>query len=331
MSNTLCVDIGNYSTLIAVVDGRNSGEIIKMRSLLYDCTHNGECRNGIHTAESPMVAFADRHYKIGKVAKAFPGFLSAAEAGKSREDIFLPILLSATPSEFEGTVKVLVPNRDDMKESIISKAVLGTHAYSVYRSGKKIEAQASFTDIEFHRETDAAAKLAFDDGSVSPDDVVLTIDIGGGTVNYLVGSYEDDVFSVRFRKSLDNSGGIALAQSLANTDLLKSYGRSLEISKIMDAISEGRRYIANRRDLSFEAVWEHAVSQWFDGMISRIITSTDKYLDEVTQIVWVGGGAEILRQKLASQPGHVILDNPQLSNIRGLIHSSLAPSLRIAA
>ena len=330
MSNTLCADIGNYSTLIAVVDDRNSGSIVKMRSLLYDCTHNGECRNGVHTAENPMIAYADRHYKIGKVAKAFPGFLSAAEAGKSRKDIFLPILLSATPSEFEGVVKVLVPARDGMKESIISKAVIGTHSYSVWRGGKKQDALANFTEIEFHRETDAAAKFAFEVGAVSPDDVILTIDIGGGTCNYLVASYEDDVFSVRFRKSLDNSGGIALAQALANTDLLKSYGRALEISKIMDAISDGKQFIANRRDLTFAPVWEDSVSQWFDGMISRIMASTDKYLDEVTQIVWCGGGAEILRHKL-SQSGHVVLEQPQLANLKGLIQSSKLPSLRIAA
>jgi len=328
--NTLCVDIGNYSSLIAVVDGRNSGEITKMRSLLYDCTHNSECRNGIHTVESPMITVNDRSYKIGSQAKAFPGFLSAAEAGKSREDIFLPILLSATPNEFEGTVKVLVPDRDNVKEEIISKAVLGTHAFSVYKGGKKQDALASFTEIEFHRETDAAAKFAFESGTIAPDDVILAVDVGGGTCNYLVASYEDDAFNVRFRKSLDNSGGIALAQALANTDLLKSYGRALEIAKIMDAISDGKQYIANRRDLTFAAVWEDSVTQWFDGILSKILSSADKYLDEVTNIVWCGGGSEILRHKL-NQPGHIVLDQPQLSNIKGLIHSSKLPLLRIAA
>ena len=330
MTHTLCVDIGNYSTLTAVVDGRTSTKPNKMRSLLYDCTHNGECRYGVHTEESPMVAFGDRHYKLGTGAKNYPGFLSAAEAGKTRADIMLPILLSATPNEFEGIVKILVPARDEMKESIITRAITGTHSYSTYRSGKKQDAIANFTGCEFYRETDAAARFAFESGAVSPDEVTLVVDIGGGTCNYLVGAYEEDHFYVRFNKSLDNSGGIALAQAIANTDLVKSYGRALEIAKIMDAITDGKQWIANRRDLTFAPVWDDCVDQWFDGIVSRIMSSCDKYLDEVSCILWVGGGVEIIRHKL-TQPGHVVMDDPQYANINGLIHSSKIPALRLAA
>lgn len=331
MTNTLCVDIGNYSVLSAVVSGRESTEVVKMRSLIYDCTHNSDCRNNVHSSDSPMIAVNGKFYKLGKGAKNYPGFLSAAEAGKSRTDVMLPILLANTPDGFEGVVKILVPTRDEMSEKLVRSAVIGTHTYSTTVNSVTCDAIANFTGAEFIRETDSAAKFAYESGVINPSEVVLIVDIGGGTCNYVVAAYEDDVFSVRLNKSLPNSGGIALAQAISNTDVVKTYGRSFEIAKIMDAITEGKTYISNRRDLSFETVYTDCVEQWFEGLISRIMAATDKYLDEVTRIVWCGGGTEIIKDKLANQPLHLVLDNPQHANINGLIHSAKLPHLRIAA
>jgi hypothetical protein len=329
-SNVLCVDIGNYSVLTAVVNGRENSQINKMRSLVFNCTHNGECRNGVHPSDSPLIAINGKHYKLGKQAKNYPGFISAAEAGKNRSDIILPILLANTPDTFDGSIKMLVPARDEMKERLIANDVIGTHDFTLTAYGNTSSAIANFTSIEFVRETDAAAKFAYETGAISPLDVALVIDIGGGTVNTLVCNYDEDVFNTVYRKSYDNSGGIALAQAVANTDTVKSYGRAFEVTKIMDAITEGKTYIGNRSDLSFEAVWESCVDQWFDGILSRIMSASDKYLDEVSVIVWCGGGSEIIRSKVANQTGHMILDNPQQANINGLIHSA-KPQLRIAA
>lgn len=330
MTSTLCVDIGNYSVLSAVVDGRESGNVTKMRSLIYDATHNSECRNNVHPLNSPLVVVNGKSFKVGDKASTFPGFLSAAEAGKSRTDIILPILLASTPNEFEGSIKMLVPTREELKEKLITNEIVGTHTYSITRDGSKIDSIANFTSVEFVRETDAAAKFAYENGAISPDDVVLVIDIGGGTVNTLVCNYEDDVFNTVYRKSYDNAGGIQLAQTIANTDVVKSYGKAFEIAKIMDAISDGKRFYGNRKDYSFLPVWESCVEQWFDALLSRVMSSADKYLDEVTTILWCGGGSEIIRHKVAGQSGHILLDNPQLANINGLIHSA-KPQLRIAA
>jgi StbA protein len=334
VTNTLCVDIGNYSVLSAVVSGRESSGVTsgvtKMRSLIYDATHNGECRNNVHPKNSPLVTVNGKAFKVGDKASTFPGFLSAAEAGKSRTDIILPILLANTPDGFEGVVKMLVPTTDEFKEKLITNEIIGTHAFSVVADGSKIDSIANFTGVEFVRETDAAAKFAYETGAINPDDVVLVIDIGGGTVNTVVCSYDNDVFSTVYRKSYDNSGGIALAQTISNTDVVKSYGRTFEIAKIMDAISNDKLFYGNRQDLSFASVWESCVDVWFDALLSRVMASTDKYLDEVTTILWCGGGSEIIRTKVADQPGHLILDNPQLANINGLIHSA-KPQLRLAA
>jgi StbA protein len=330
MANTLCVDIGNYSVLSAVVSGRDSSDVTKMRSLIYDATHNSESRNTAHPKNSPLVTVNGKSFKVGDKACTYPGFLSAAEAGKSRTDIILPILLANTPDGFEGIVKMLVPTRDEFKEKLIANEIIGTHSFSITADATKTDSIADFTGVEFVRETDSAAKFAYETGAINPDDVALVIDIGGGTINIVICNYEDDVFNTVYRKSYDGSGGIALAQTIANTDVVKSYGRTFEIAKIMDAISNNKLFYGNRQDLSFASVWESSVDTWFDALLSRVMASTDKYLDEVTTILWCGGGAEIIRSKVDDQPGHMILDNPQLANISGLIHSA-KPQLRIAA
>jgi hypothetical protein len=329
MTNTICVDIGNFSTLSAVVSGRESTEVVKMRSLIYDATHNSECRNGVHPADSPLITVGNKSYKLGKHAKNYSGFLSAAEAGKSRTDVILPILLANTPDGFEGVVKMLVPERNEMQERLIALEIVGTHSFSIKSDGTTTNAIANFTGVEFVRETDAAAKFAYESGVISPDDVALVIDIGGGTINTVVCSYDDDLFNVIFRKSYDNSGGIALAQVIANTDLVKSHGRAFEIAKIMDAITEGKTYIGNRQDMTFDVVFQDCKQQWFDGIVSRVMSAADKYLDEVTAVVWCGGGSEIVRDRLTSE-GHLILDNPQQANINGLVYGA-KPQLRLAA
>lgn len=99
---TLCADIGNFSVLTAVADDRCT--VSKMRSLIVDVTHKGDVRDGMHFDDSPLVSVKGKFFKLGRQAGRQPNCLSAAEAGKSNSDIFLPMLLANTPDGFEGSV-----------------------------------------------------------------------------------------------------------------------------------------------------------------------------------------------------------------------------------
>lgn len=238
MNNTLCADIGNYSVLTSV-DGR---DIKGMRSLIYDTTYNSECQNNIHPSDSPMIEVGSKKYKLGKLATKFDGFLSAAEFGKSKAELLLPILLANTPDGFEGTVKLLVPDDDKDSKVFVRNAVVGTHEFTLYSEGSETNTVVIYNDVEFYRETDMAAKYSYDAGILDSDDVVLVVDIGGGTVNVLICDVEDG-FYVRYRNSYPNQGGINLAQTILATDLVRGYGKNFEISKVMDAIANGYRTI----------------------------------------------------------------------------------------
>ncbi|NJM19894.1 MAG: hypothetical protein HC907_14955 [Richelia sp. SM1_7_0] len=246
--NTLCADIGNFSVLTAVVDYQPTS-INKMRSLIVDVTHKSEAREGLHADDSPLVGIKGKYFKIGRQAGKQPNCLSAAEAGKNQSEIFLPMLLANTPDGFEGSVSMLVPSRDKAAETWIRTAILNTHEYSVNHQNRI----ARFTDVEFHRESDTALLHGYLSGIVPKNDGALLIDIGGGTVNALIATFENGELDILWRESFDNRGGIALAKSILDTDCVKSQ-KSMSVHQIMDAIADGKRYIGNRSDRSFEPV-----------------------------------------------------------------------------
>lgn len=325
MNNTLCADIGNYSVLTSV----DESNIKQMRSLIYDTTYNSECQNNIHPDDSPMIEVGSKKYKLGKLAAKFDGFLSAAEFGKSKAELLLPILLANTPDGFEGTVKLLVPNDDRDTKVFVKNAVIGTHEFNLHGGSAEINTVVAYNHVEFYRETDMAAKYAYDAGILDDRDVALVIDIGGGTVNVVVCDVEDS-FYVRYRNSYPNQGGINLAQTILSSNLVRGYGKNFEVSKILDAIANGYRTIGRNASYTFEPVYDDCVDQWLKAILSKVMASVDKQLDDVTKIVWTGGGSEIIRHKVADKPMHLILPDPQRANLYGLMGLT-RPQLSIAA
>ena len=87
----------------------------------------------------------------------------------------------------------------------------------------------------------------------------------------------------------------------------------------MDAITRGERTIGRNRDYTFEHIYNDCVDQWLKAILSKVMASVDKQLDDVTRIVWTGGGAEIIRHKIINKGMHLILPEPQLANLYGLM------------
>ena len=312
---TLCADIGNFSVLTAIADER--AEITKMRSLIVDVTHKGDIREGVMHPDSPLVKTKGRFFKIGRQAGKQPNCLSAAEAGKNQTEIFLPMLLANTPDEFEGTVSMLVPSRDTKAELWIRNSVIGTHEFSVNKKPRI----ANFTDVEFHKESDTALLFAYQTGIIPKKSGTLLIDIGRGTVNGIIANFEDDELNILWRKSFPNQGGIGLAKTILETDLVRNQSH-MTAPKIMDAIAIGRRYIGNCEEFTFEPVFDDCVKIWFKAARTAVMSAANNYLDEVNQILWCGGCAELLRPQLEGKDNHQIFLNPQYANIHALISLS---------
>ncbi|MEO0683899.1 MAG: hypothetical protein AAFY76_02325, partial [Cyanobacteria bacterium J06649_11] len=283
----------------------------------------------IHPVDAPMIEVGSKKYQLGKLASKYDGFLSAAEFGKSQTELLLPILLANTPDGFDGTVKLLVPNNDKGVQKLITTSIIGTHEFRLYSGGAETNALVAYSDVTFVRETEASARYAFDAGILNADDVCLVIDIGGGTTNIVVCDVEDG-FYVRYSNSYPNQGGINLAQKILATDLVRGYGKNFEVAKVMEAIANGYRTIGRNATYTFEPVYSDCVDQWLKAILSKVMSSIDKHLDDISKIVWTGGGAEIIRHKVADKPMHLMLPEPQRANLYGLMGLT-RPHLTIAA
>ena len=156
-------------------------------------------------------------------------------------------------------------------------------------------------------------------GIVPQTEGTLLIDIGGGTVNAVIATFENGELDILWRDSFDNRGGIALAKGILDTDHVKAQ-KTMKTADIMDAIANGKRYIGNRPDRSFEAVFNDCVKAWFKAIRVTVLSAADAYLDEVNQIVWVGGSVELLRPQLEGKDGQLVFPSPQEANINALIH-----------
>lgn len=317
MKDFLAVDIGNYSCQSCVISASGTTPIRTIRSLLYDCTFESDIRNNAYNDENLLITIGDKSYLVGKRAESYASHKSAAEAGKSRSDVVLPLVLSALKHDFYGEIKFLVPSRNEVQESFLRNALVKSHSFC--RNG--ISLSAEFTGITFYEETKAAARYAFESKIVPKSSVLFVADIGGGTVNYGVFQYEDGNFVCKEYKPNNNLGGIELAKAIAATDVVKRFRWTPNISRILTSISNGSLVIGNRQELDFSPVYEMCVDRWFGALLVRAKSDMNAFFPDVTDAIWVGGGAEIVRSRIEKTP-HRVLDNPQRANIMHLVHQA---------
>lgn len=316
----LAVDIGNYSTQSAVISHRGVSPVNTIRSISFNCTNRKEARDNADNDENPVIELGDTVYLLGQRAGLYKSHFSAAQEGKAKPEVVVPLLLSSLREDFRGTVKMLVPQRNTSEESLLRNEIVKKHYFT--RNGKSL--RADIKEVEFYEETKAAAEYAYKVGSVAPYDTIFCLDIGGGTLNYGIFSYEDDLFTCLCHKSNADSGGIELAKAICSTDLVKGFSWTTDISRVMSAISQGKRIIGNRTELDFSPVYEECVTSWFRSLLVQAKSHVSSFFPEVTKIVWVGGGAEIVRERIEKIAGDIsiVLDNPQNANISHLIHES---------
>jgi hypothetical protein len=85
----------------------------------------------------------------------------------------------------------------------------------------------------------------------------------------------------------------------------------------MDAVADGT--LTYGRKYNFSPVFPTLLENWFNNLMDSITTAANDYLSDVTNIMLIGGNANLVRQKLSSKPGFYIPENPQLSNIKALL------------
>jgi hypothetical protein len=306
--NIYFADIGNFTSITAL-----RGEKPRvMRSVFQDVTYTSA--RDIDTDDSPSVKLDDKVLVLGERATKQKNPQTAAERGKQLPEFVKPFTLAGLRHDFEGTVRFLVPERNQWDEDTIRQTLIADHQVTV--NGKSYKHRIK--NVEFYLETDVAVVNGYKTGKLEPEGDTLAIDIGGGTTNYVVMTPGGEVLT---RRSIPKVGGVSLANDIINSDLMQSHAKrdnvAFKVAKMMDAIADGSLTYGRKYD--FSSVFPGLLENWFNGLMDGITTAANDYLADVTNIMLIGGCANLVRQKLSAKPGFYIPVNPQLSNIQALL------------
>jgi hypothetical protein len=301
----LFADIGNYSTITAL-EGEKP---LMIRSVEADITVKSVLSK--NTDDSPTVTCEGRKLILGEYATKQKNAQSIVERGKHDPNVVKPYLFSGLRDVFNGTITYLLPKRDRWIEDGLRSKLIGTHEITV--NGKFFK--HTVTDIQFFLETDVAVESAFLSGSIPDDGDCLTIDIGGGTTNYLVMTPDGNILH---RNSLPDVGGVSLANDIINSDWMQSYNVAFNPAKVMDAIADGSLTYGRRYD--FSEIFKPLLDNWFNRLVDRIMLDCRDYLPDVATVMFLGGNACLIRERVAGQEGYYIPENPQTANIEALMN-----------
>jgi StbA protein len=299
----LLADVGNYSTITAL----QGEKPLMIRSAEVDITLKSVM--GKETDDSPTVQCEGRKLILGEYATKQKHVQSIVERGKHNPSVIKPYLLSGLREVFNGSVMYLLPKRDRWIEDGLRSKLIGTHEITV--NGKFYK--HTITDVNFFLESDVAVTQAFLSEAISNDGDCLAIDIGGGTTNYLVMTPDN---AVLHRNSLPDVGGISLANDVINSDWMQSQNYAFNASKVMDAIADGS--LTYGRRYSFSEVFKPLLNNWFNRLVDHIMMDCRDYMSDVATVMFLGGNASLIRDRIANQDGYYIPENPQMANITAL-------------
>ncbi|NJM21372.1 MAG: ParM/StbA family protein [Richelia sp. SL_2_1] len=301
----LIADIGNYSTITAT----ENSEPLVIRAVSADITVKSVMT--ANTDVSPTVEVDGKRLILGDYATKQKNAQTIVERGKFEPGVVKPYLFAGLHSDFTGEVLYLIPEDDRwIKDGLYSK-LIGTHEVKV--NGKSYK--HTFKSIKFFLESDVAVEYAFSEGLIDTDGDCLAVDIGGGTCIYLVMTPSGQVLH---RRSIPDVGGISLCYDIINSNLMRSYKYAFKPAKVMDAIADGSLMYGRKYD--FSEVYQPLLDDWFNRLINAIQMDCRDLLSDVTTIMFLGGNANLLRDRIANQPGYYIPENPQLTNIQALMN-----------
>lgn len=303
----LYADIGNYSTITASTNHK----LLNIRSVESDITVRSVLTK--NTDDSPTVICQGRKLILGYHATKQKNVQSIVERGKHNPKVVLPYLLCGLRESFNGTVNYLLPKHDKWIEDGLRSQLIGVHEITV--NGKFYK--HNIVDIKFFLESDIAVEQAFLTRTIDDNGDCLCVDIGGGTTNYLIMTPDATILH---RNSIPDIGGISLANDIINSDWMQSFNYAFNTSKVMDAVTDGSLTYGRRYD--FSEVFTPLLNNWFDRLIDRIMMDCRDYLSEVATIMFIGGNAELLRDRISNKDGYYIPEHPQIANIQGLINLS---------
>ncbi len=263
------------------------------------------------SADTVIIERDGRIYAIGQAAKTMHG-KAAFDKGKLGM-MFDSVFAALEPSYGQSilrvdNLKIAVPdtrNQDAINES---KKLQGTFEYT--RNGQAII--TTIARVTLIEEATAAYNYGVKTNLYQWLDAINgVIDFGGGTSSGRL--YTSDGLMLR-EASITLPGTNQLAQSI-QARLLKETGTSADLSAIMDGIESGS-YQVGRNGASFVPHFASTRDLWLDDIRSKAISQWNPYLNDLGEVLLVGGSASLAasleertkgRFKVANQPQDITI------------------------
>lgn len=240
------------------------------------------------------------------------------------------LAMSADPSLEMGDkaeisrVRMMHPNPSPAVLQELHKALVGTHKVKV--NGREVTREIQ--EVVLYPEPVPSYYHLVSQGMVNPSEVVFLADIGGKTT-CLQGFANGQPLPDFGRRYLDVGGVKQLALKLARAIESEGLtgGKAANLDAIMDAMelaftsqTQTRKYFygSGRNQFDFSHLVGAGIKNWALGILSELMVVTSDYDESLSQVWFVGGGSHYIRPAL-TLPGFIVADEPELTNIRGLL------------
>jgi hypothetical protein len=266
------------------------------------------------SAETVIIKRDGILYAVGTAAKTMKG-KSAFDKGKlsmMQDSVFAALEPTYGQSILRvENLKIAVPDIRNSEAIAQSQKLQGTFEYT--RNGQDVI--TTIAKVTLVEEATAAYNYGVKNDLYQWLDAVSgVIDFGGGTSSGRL--YSPDGLMLR-EASITLPGTNQLAQMI-QARLLKETSTSADLSAIMDGI-ESSSYQVGRNGASFVTHFASCRDQWLDDIRSKAISQWQPYLNDLGEVLLVGGSATLATSLEERTQGRFkVAANPQDITILGM-------------
>jgi hypothetical protein len=266
------------------------------------------------SAETVIIKRDGILYAVGTAAKTMKG-KSAFDKGKLSM-MFDSVFAALEPSYGQSilrveNLKIAVPDVRNGEAIAQSQKLHGTFEYT--RNGQDVI--TTIAKVTLVEEATAAYNYGVKNDLYQWLDAINgVIDFGGGTSSGRL--YSPDGLMLR-EASITLPGTNQLAQMI-QARLLKETSTSADLSAIMDGIESGS-YQVGRNGASFVTHFASCRDHWLDDIRSKAISQWQPYLNDLGEVLLVGGSATLATSLEERTQGRFkVAANPQDITILGM-------------
>lgn len=223
--------------------------------------------------------------------------------------LLMPLLL---PSDM-GDLKLVMSYHSLFDREAVDQLEAVKGFYRFTRNGSEVCCNVS--DIELVPEGMGAYWLGCEDGNLSPNLKTLAVELGYRTSEVWVIKDGEIVAG----EPIEELGVYNLAKEIADDDIIRasilgSVSGSASVNPSQIAIALKRGILA--KTPQWEMVKKPYIDRWADKVLGRILTDYSSDLNTIEQIVFSGGGAMLIRNRLTAAGFHVDR-NADTASLRG--------------